>query len=710
MNTPAGLPASITQNPRLPIHVVGLLIAIALGLTGIIGSNYLAPLRLALFDSYQRAFPRQATEFPVTIVQIDEASLQALGQWPWPRIDLATLVQLIGVHKPRALVLDVLMPEADRHPPGYAPEFLDRVSPALAQQLRERPGNDTLLGHFLSRTPSVGAVGLLESSDSPPIGGNPPRPIDADANFRNAVAAFSGVLHAIPEVENSVRGLASATTRTEAGVVRRMPVVARVNEDLWPTLAAELLRVAEKADRIQIEAAHAGMRSARIGAVNIPIDDQGRMWLYFAEPDPKRVVSALDVFAERVDPKRFEDKIVLVGFSALGLQDNITIPGGALRAGVEAHATALENILTHSVPLRPAWLAWIEAGIYAAGCSLALWRVPRTRSRFALPLFAAGAALLVGCGFVAFRAFLLLLDVAVPLAGISAVFAAVLALSLVETERTRRRLAGELATQREERARLNGELEAARRIQLGLLPRPSEALGKERRADVAALIQPALSVGGDLYDFFLLPGERLFVAIGDVSGKGVPASLFMALSKSLAKSSALRDNAALDAVINRAHVEIARDNPEAMFVTFVALVLDLQSGRVEYVNAGHEYPLVVSRGGVRALDQAGGPPLCVLEDYCYERAQDVAAVGDFICLVTDGVTEAINPVGGLYGRERLAAVLAALPAHADAAEAIDAVLADVLKFADGAQLPDDLTIVVVKWAGPDENSADRADA
>ncbi|MBL8484614.1 MAG: CHASE2 domain-containing protein, partial [Rhodocyclaceae bacterium] len=609
MSTSARLRAALARSPRLRIRLAGLLIAVALGWAGAFGGMLFEPLQLALFDSYQRVFPRVAQDFPVTIVQIDEQALQIRGQWPWPRSYLAELVQRIGELGPRALALDVLMPEPDRHSPENMAELVQTLRPELARELRALPSNDRLLNHMLARTPSVGAVGLLEQTEGPPIGGRPPEEMLADAQFRAAIPAFAGVLHSVSAVERAVRGVAAANVPNETGVVRRIPVATRVGDDLWPALAAELLRVAERAERIEIGPLRGGQRIAHIGSVNIPLDAQGRLWLYFSRPDERRLVNASEVFAGSVDAQKFAGKIVLVGFTALGLQDVITIPGGQRRAGVDAHATALENMLSGTVLTRPGWLHWLEGLIYAAGCGLALWRVPRTRSRLALPLFAVGAALLVSSGFLAFRNFLLLFDVALPLAGISFVFAALLTLSLAETELTRRRLARELTIQREERARVAGELEAARRIQLGLLPRPAEVLGQEHRVDIAALLQPAQSVGGDLYDFFLLQDGRLFVAIGDVSGKGVPASLFMALSKSLAKSSALRDAAALDAVINRAHVEIARDNPEAMFVTFAALVLDLHSGRLECVNAGHEYPLVVGPAGLRALDQGGGPPL-----------------------------------------------------------------------------------------------------
>ena len=133
-----------------------------------------------------------------------------------------------------------------------------------------------------------------------------------------------------------------------------------------------------------------------------------------------------------------------------------------------------------------------------------------------------------------------------------------------------------------------GELDAAKRIQMGLLPDPREVFASEERVDVAALLEPARTVGGDFYDCFMLDDRRLFFVVADVSGKGLPASLFMASVKSIIKSSALTVEGSLVGVLARAQDEIHRENPESLFVTALACVLDLETGELEYANAGHE--------------------------------------------------------------------------------------------------------------------------
>ena len=179
---------------------------------------------------------------------------------------------------------------------------------------------------------------------------------------------------------------------------------------------------------------------------------------------------------------------------------------------------------------------------------------------------------------------------ATPALALAALFTVMLAVTLTEAESQRRALRRQVEQQREAAARLAGELEAARRIQMGTLPRPAAAFPGETRFDLYAMLEPAREVGGDLYDFFRLDDDHLFFMIGDVSGKGLPGSLFMAISKALYKSTALRRHGEVAVMMCEADAEISRDNAEGLFVTVLAGILDARTGELEYCNAGHEPP------------------------------------------------------------------------------------------------------------------------
>jgi len=278
-----------------------------------------------------------------------------------------------------------------------------------------------------------------------------------------------------------------------------------------------------------------------------------------------------------------------------------------------------------------------------------------------------------------------------------------LMMSLTESSRQRRLLEGTVQAQREQAARVAGELEAAQRIQRGSLPR-ADLLRHETRAELHAVLVPAREVGGDLYDYFMLDERRLFVLIGDVSGKGMPASIFMAVSKALYKGLMIRTPGAnIGDIMTAANAEVSRDNVEMLFVTVFAAILDLRSGELAYCNAGHENPYLLRPGSaqVERIADGDGPPLCAMSDYDYRSACCRLAPGELLCLMTDGVTEAHDAAGALYGHARAERVICEhFHGAASARELVTALQDDVLAFEDGAEANDDLTILALRWNGP----------
>jgi len=335
-----------------------------------------------------------------------------------------------------------------------------------------------------------------------------------------------------------------------------------------------------------------------------------------------------------------------------------------------------------------------------------IWATPRWRPASAALLAVAATALPIALGFIAFASRRLVFDAAAPAIGLFVLFSALLLLAHADASRERRRLERVIQGQREQAAYIAGELQAAKRIQTGFLPR-ADALVDDPRVEVAANLVPAREVGGDLYDFFRLDGKRLFFMIGDVAGKGLSASMFMGVSKALYKSNVLRSwQAGVGSLMRAANDEVSRDNPEMFFVTAFAAILDLDTGVVTYSNAGHDNPYVLSPAGeLSRLGEAAGPPLCTVEGFGYADAERRLQTGEIVCLVTDGITDARDTHGERYGAERLRAVLNGLSPEARTARgAVDAIASDVGRFSAGAEAADDLTVVVVRWMGPMKES------
>ena len=359
----------------------------------------------------------------------------------------------------------------------------------------------------------------------------------------------------------------------------------------------------------------------------------------------------------------------------------------------------MENILEGRLARRPDWTRVAELALTIVLGVVLIIMLPLVRQRWQALIGLAVLLASAGLGFAFWRQSLLLVDVATPAIGQALVFVSLLAGGFAEADAQRRRLRRELEARKLAAAKTEGEMEAGRRIQMGLLPGASSVAG-DRRFDLGALMVPARQIGGDLYDFFKIDSSRLFFAVGDVSGKGVPAALFMALGKSLCKSYALRGEADVGAIVNAANAEISRDNPEMLFITMFAGVLDLDTGELTFCNAGHDAPFLLRKGAApEVVTSQGGPPLCVMDEFVYASERLQLRPGDLLCVTTDGVSEAMDASGALLGSARTKQILAEMPPDAGAKTVVDELYTAVRRFVAGAEPSDDLTVLAIRWNG-----------
>jgi sigma-B regulation protein RsbU (phosphoserine phosphatase) len=292
--------------------------------------------------------------------------------------------------------------------------------------------------------------------------------------------------------------------------------------------------------------------------------------------------------------------------------------------------------------------------------------------------WAAAGAAAVGLGMV-------LPEVPV-VAGLAASTLVRLGFTWVRTDRAHR-----LAqTQREQ---LLTELRVARDIQLAMVPTTMPAFPGRDLVGISASLEPAREVGGDFYDYFPLSDGRVCFAVGDVSGKGVGAALYMARIQTMLRSRATLDPSPAS-IVNHANDELARDNDSAMFVTLVVAILDLKRRELVWTNAGHNPPYVLRADGTRLrLHARHGPAVGAVEDIEYREGTMTLEPGDQVLLFTDGVTEAMDTGATLYGEERLVASIAAVRSHD---ETVRTMLAAVRRFQGEAAQADDITVLALQ--------------
>ena len=658
-------------------------------------------LRAEWFDVYQRLFPRERKTAPVVIVEIDERSLAAFGQWPWPRSRVASLIAQIADAKPAVVVIDALFVEPDQYAPYSLAMHLGLDPQDAARLVSTMPDGDVALARALAAAPVVLAVaGIREPAAQPATATTVVSPIlQKGGNALDFVRRFPGLLRNLALLDNAAKGHGAVNADAERGILRRMPTLIGTEAgNLLPSLAVETLRYLGGEGPIRIELSARGIRAVKVAGIRIPTEANGEWWLHFSRWEERPAYSAADVLRANLDTDNLRGRIVLLGYTALGLQDTVTTPLGRM-PGVEAHAEALENALAGRLLVRTSRLAALELVALLGLGAIAIASVTYWPPLLAILCFAVTSAALAGGGLVAFVTRGWLLDVANPVMAATLVLLATLGAVLGETQAQRRNLRRELAQARETEARMQGELDAARRIQLGMLPDPAE-FADDHRFSLGSAMVPAKSVGGDLYDFFRLDERRLFMLIGDVSGKGLPSALFMALAKAQIRGAVLRAEGDPGRALSEANRALTHDNPEFLFLTVFAAELNLDTGALRWSNAGHDSPAVLLDGALETPFPGSGPPLCAVDDYLYGTYHAYIALGAAVCLVTDGVTEANNAAGEFFGAARWHTCLRNAAPDTPAAGLIQAVTAALATFVAATEQADDITLLCLRRAAP----------
>jgi len=677
--------------------VSGLLVLITLHLFALI--PYQNTLRTFSFDLYQMAFPRERISAPVIIVDIDEESLRQYGQWPWPRSLLARLLARVLHMDPAAVAFDIIMPEPDRTSPCQITKYMPGIDQALVEKVCALPGNDALLAQEISRGHVVLGVAGIDQAAQNTVRAPPMQSIGPDP--KNMMRHFNSALTNVAELDAAADGHAILSADVERGVVRKVPLTASVGNAVLPSLSLEMLRLASGNPSFIVKSSGNGIESVGVAGLSIPTQADGSIWVHFSPHDPTRFISAALVLEGKLDPESIKRKLVLIGFSGLGLVDFPSTALGERVPGVEIHAQILESIFDGTTLQRPAWAIWVEAGLMAGLGLLVVLVFPYMRASLHVAILLVTTVALIAAGLFIFRQYHLLVDVASPAFLFIVMYGATLADSLIREEIQLKALEDDLRKQREQAAKAQGEMEAAMRFQMGILPDASLTFMNEPRVDIAAKIEPAKMVGGDLYDCFMLDAHRLFFSVGDVCGKGIPASLFMVISKTLCKSVAMQDDMhdmEIGHLVSKANLEISRDNSEMLFVTAFIGILDLRTGVLTYCNAGHEKPLLAAAGcHPKELGGLSGPPISTWEDFAYKTHSYRLSSQEFLCIFTDGATEAFSRDQEEFGRHRLIDLLSNIAADTNADSIIKNTFSFIHNFVSGADPSDDLTMMVIKW-------------
>ncbi|MCR4885084.1 MAG: SpoIIE family protein phosphatase [Clostridiales bacterium] len=588
----------------------------------------------------------------IVIIGIDEKALQELGPWPWSRSVVADALCVLAsdpLHQPAVVALDIL----------YAGES-------------DEPGSDAYLAN---------AAGLLENVVTASMAEYGEEIIWDEGHARsiNASAVLDYITPYDALCTKTIQGHINAMLDRD-GVLRHSLLYVEPSPDIRVySLGYETARLFLQKQGKEIAAP--------------PVNAAGHFYIpYTALPGTYYDgVSVADLINGSVPSSYWDGRIVLIGPYAPALQDAYftSLSKAEPMYGVEFQANVIQSLINGmyktEVPDLPQLIVLF---ILCLGAAFALNRMTVARGG----ILCAGIIILgIGASFIMYRAGLVTHPTWMP-ATFLLLYVVSIVLHYIHAARERQLLA-----LKEER--ISAELSLATRIQSNALPKEFPPFPDRHEFDIYASMTPAKEVGGDLYDFFLIDDDHLCVVIGDVSGKGVPASLFMMVALTLIHHVAMHELSPAR-ILQSINQEICSRNSEEMFVTIWLAVLEISTGRLTAANAGHEYPaLKKADGHFDLFKDKHGFVIGGMDGVRFREYDIQMEKGDKLFVYTDGVPEATNAEDAFFGTDRMIEALRSGESHTPS-EILDSVASAVHAFVGSAPQFDDLTMLCLTYFGP----------
>lgn len=419
---PARLRSALRNNAARGLALLLLVVLVGLRIADPV---FVSTIRNQSFDLYQRLAPRPYTPQPVAIVDIDEQSLARYGQWPWPRTRVAELVDRLTAAGAIVIGFDMVFAEPDRLSPALVAADNPGLPPAAREALARLPANEVALARAIAASRVVvgetGARVVPGASAGGEVAEMPHAVLGADPS--GWLVRFPVLVQNMAEISAAAagRGVFSIDPDPD-GVFRRMPLVMLAQDRLRLALSAEVLRIATGGQAFALRGDDAGVAFLNVGGVAIATDSHGKVWPWFSLSNPARYVSAGDVLAGTAPPGAVAGKMVLVGTSAVGLEDYRATPVEAAMPGVEIHAQLIENIIAGQLLKRPNYALGMELGFIVLGGLVIIAMVPWLGAVWASVAAFFFLAAFAGISWFAFALQHMLIDPTYPLAATVAMF------------------------------------------------------------------------------------------------------------------------------------------------------------------------------------------------------------------------------------------------------------------------------------------------
>ena len=604
--------------------------------------NFIKSISYLGFDLYQKVFPLKNINSEVIIIDIDEKSLGKFGQFPWSRSVFAKIIENVNQADPKSIGFDVFFTEKDKQSPDQIIKSYN-LSPSDFSEFNKIKGHDEVFTEQLRNSKSVIAVlGSNVVSHGSYDRKSKARFLSKGGNPKNFTYGFPHSIGSLEMLEKNSKGLGSISFLDQTdGIIRSIPLIVKLDDKLFPTMGLEMIRVGESKKNIFIEMNELGINKINIKPHKIKSDPNGIIWIRFKKQLKSQYISASSVFDGTFDDERFKNKYVLIGASAQGLFDLVKTPlGGSTIPGVEVHANVIENILNNNFLIRDPKLFILELIASILIVSIVFFLSQKLKPKFSLFIFFGSILLTVLFGFTIFLTKSSLIDISYPIFMLTITFLSGLYFRFVEENKIA------LENLKKE-AKLLKERELAGGVQKSLFPDISKF-----ENFIYAINIPARDVSGDYFDVIKVNKDEYYFTLADVSGKGVKAGMYMAKASSIFRT-LTNLSFPLEKVVYGVNNELVEAKFKGMFVTAVFGKFNLETGEVNFVNAGHESIMIVDRQKNFEFIKSEMPPIGIIKYFTESmvKSTTINLKDKTFIVYTDGVTEGYLKNGQELGAE-----------------------------------------------------------
>ena len=610
-----------------------IILLIFLVLIKIQDSNFVRKIENISYDAYQSLFIEKSNFDEVVIIDIDEKSIGEIGQFPWRRDIFADLIQKLNQYGVSVITFDVFFSEEDKQNPKKILEEFNIKNDTVIDSDQKLLESIQLSNVVL---PVLGDVSMYNKD-------NPSKPktniISKGADPSDYIYSFKNKITSLEKFNNAAKGVGTISyLDSPDAVLRSLPIFLKIENDIWPALSLETLRVLHGHKSILINSDETGINLIKTRKYQIKPDPNAIVYINFKQFDKENYIPAVDVLNLKINENKLKDKIAIIGSSAQGIFDFVKIPNGNVIPGVETHAHLIENIINDDFIIKNSFTTMAENLLLIISLILALIIPNKILPRFSFVFFAGLVFILLSTSVIAYQ-FKYFVDVLYIILSSSLLFLTTLYFRYLKEN--------EIALDNEKKQIiLKQEREIAGEVQKKLFPTVFE----DSKLIYAKNI-PARDVSGDYYDYIRINDNEIYFTLADVSGKGIKAGILMANASSVFRSLAKLEKP-VSTISRYVNNQVSDSSYQGMFITAVIGKINIQKKEIEYINHGHEPIMIFDKDYNFEYIKSSLPPLGIMKfnDDSFFKTSIKNIKDKTVLIYTDGVTE-----GYLKNNEELGA-------------------------------------------------------